>query len=192
MATAITQLASTSAGLDPAAAALSRGDDPVECYRFVVRTASSEMIERATAEMFAALDLADRHAICDRLDQSPEFRAGSDTSPTVERLRHCARRAALAESQSPGALERAVRASGSALDEALAAKVVETFVNTPTARTLLTRSRADAVTSPKASGNPRGGAADSERDPDISDEFGFERGYAGGSGFENVEFDKWI
>ena len=29
-------------------------------------------------------------------------------------------------------------------------------------------------------------------DPDFSEEFGYERGFAGGSGFENVEFDKWV
>jgi hypothetical protein len=31
-----------------------------------------------------------------------------------------------------------------------------------------------------------------DSDPDFSEEFGYERGYAGGSGFENVEFDKWV
>ena len=40
-----------------------------------------------------------------------------------------------------------------------------------------------------AAGDPGLGGSS---DPDFSEEFGYERGFAGGSGFENVEFDRWV
>jgi hypothetical protein len=59
------------------------------------------------------------------------------------------------------------------------------------------RTNVDAVsgvTPPDGAVGPTLDTARTELDPepDFSEEFGYERGFAGGSGFEKVEFDKWV
>lgn len=120
--------------LEPGAPALPPVGDSIGRYRYMVKAASPEAIERASAEMLATLEPADEERVCDRLDQSPEL-AHAEPRPGVE--------------EPPSRLAQEFFSGKGALQAAR------------------------------------------ESDPDISDEFGYANGYAGGSGFEGVEFDRW-
>jgi hypothetical protein len=157
--------------------------DLIGRYRYLVNAAPLETIERATAEMLEALSPADGERIRDRLDQFPELRADEHHVP-AQRQRRLSRSGAHAEKRRPGALERAVRAGAPAeVGDDLCLVLARAFVSTPTASAFLSRvEEADrGHTTPQ----------EPESDPDFSDEFGYVSGYAGGSGFENVEFDRW-
>jgi hypothetical protein len=157
--------------------------DPVGRYRYLVNAAPLETIERATAEMLAALPFTDAQRIRDRLDQFPELRAGAlDEAPHA--VPAFSRFGARAEKRQPGAMERALRAGVPAeVGDELCLVLARAFVSTPAGSAFL--SRLGAIDPGRARQD------EPESDPDFSAEFGFESGYAGGSGFENVEFDRW-
>lgn len=58
-----------------------------------------------------------------------------------------------------------------------APELVHAFVNTAAARTFV---------------RPAGAVDDADADADFSGEFGHVYGYAGGSGFEGTDFDRWV
>jgi hypothetical protein len=166
-------------------------------YRHMVKAAPPDVLERAIAQALTELPPAPRQRICDRLavacsayeeayEENPTLRSPSvdDGSPSLATPTRLARLAALAEKQQAGSVERALRsplpAQGATreIDDALWYGFLSAFV-----RSQATRAFFSAVT-------PRDESLDG--DSDFSEEFGYKEGFAGGSGFEKDEFDKWI
>ena len=165
-----------------AAEAIPPSGDPIARYQYVVNTAPLETIERATAEMLDALSPADGERIRNRLDHFPELR-GVEPEEDSRAPVLLARFGARAEKRRPGALARAVRTGVSdRVGDELCSVLARAFVSTPAARAFLS----------EAADEGRSSQMEPESDADFSEEFGCESGYAGGSGFENVEFDRWI
>jgi hypothetical protein len=167
----------------------------------MVKVASLDVLERAHTQALTGLRPAPRQRICDRLDvawsayeENPTLRSPSleDRSPSLETPIRLARLAALAEKQRAGAVERALRSPPPAQDtsreinDTLWLSFLSSFV----------RSEATlAFFSAGVPGNaPREGSRDHslDGDSDFSEEFGYKEGFAGGSGFEKDEFDKWV
>lgn len=164
--------------MERAASAVPPSSDVLGRYRYLVKAASAETIERATAEMFAALDSVETERIYERIDHHPEFACSEVMHSSEARVAHVAYVVGQAEWRRPGALERAGRAGlPGPMSERLCETIAAALVSTPSARAFFSRSEP--------------GPEEMEDDPDFSEEFGYERGYAGGSGFENVEFERW-
>ncbi|MFT4108416.1 hypothetical protein [Propionicimonas sp.] len=75
------------------------GSDPVERYRYLLRTASPEQIEQAHAEAFAQLDAEERRQVLQALARTEEV--PKDDSPAA-----LARSATRLEVRRPGALDQ--------------------------------------------------------------------------------------
>lgn len=151
--------------------------DSIGRYQYVVKCAPPETIEHATAELLDVLSPADRERICYWLDHFQEL----GDAGCVEALPS---RVARAETKRPRALERAVRAGVPVrAGEELWSELATAFVSTEAVRAFF--AELDARGAPRTQAEPEG-------DPDFSEEFGFMSGYAGGSGFEDVEFDRWV
>jgi hypothetical protein len=162
-------------------------------YRCMIKAAPIETLERANAQALTALPPGPRQRICDRLDaawsayeENPTLRSPSleDRSPSLATPTRLARLAALAEKQHAGAVERALRSPLPAQDttreinDALWFGFLSSFV------------RSEATLGFFSDASARHESLD--EDADFSEEFGYKRGFAGGSGFEKDEFDKWI
>lgn len=180
----LTEHRPTSPGAGQDDASIPSAADAVGRYRYVVKCAPPETIEHATAEVLDLLTAADRERICYWLDQ---FRELGDPG-CVEALPS---RIAQAEGRRPRALERAVRAGVPVrAGEDLWLELATAFVSTQAVRTFFSELNARRAAPPMPA--PPQTPTELESDPDFSEEFGFTSGYAGGSGFENVEFDRWI
>jgi hypothetical protein len=161
-------------------------------YRHMVKVAPVDVLERAITQTLTELPPAPRQRICDRLDvawsayeENPTLRSPSleDRSPSQTTPTRLARLAALAEKQQAGAVERALRSplpapeTSPEINDTLWYSFLSGFV------------RSQATLAFFSAGTARGESLDG--DSDFSEEFGYEQGFAGGSGFDKDEFDKW-
>jgi hypothetical protein len=118
-----------------------------------------------------------------------------DRSPSLEAPTRLARLAALAEKQRAGAVERALRSpppaqdTGREINDTLWLSFLSSFV-----RSEATLAFFSAGVPGDAGVPPRDSSGDHslDGDSDFSEEFGYKEGFAGGSGFEHDEFDKWV
>ncbi len=91
----------------PPAPATSPDEQAIARYRYMLRTAPPEAIERAHAEVFASLTPEQRRKVLEQLSADAPA-AERDNTPAVTDPQMLARYATRAEIRQPGALERAL------------------------------------------------------------------------------------
>jgi hypothetical protein len=158
----------------------------LERYRYMVRTAPPEALERAHEEAFAKLTPEQRRQLLHELQRSapPEERAateaeGADTPSAL------ARTATRAEYREPGAVERALRGAGggwSGFGVGLLGSFAAGFAGSLVAQSFFSSLAGVGGTE----------LHDADPEADFSNEFGQgpnDEGLAGGAGFEDDDFD---
>lgn len=167
-------------GRDPAAGPLT-DEQALERYRYLVRTAPPDAIERAHADAFAALTPEQRRqALQDMSAAVPEQERAADDDP-----RSLARMATRAELNRPGTVERAFGGAGGMLGGTLLASFAGAFVGTAIAQSLW-----DNVSGEDAGGaeSDQGGDADAGSDADAGADAGDAGGDFGGGDFGGGDF----
>jgi hypothetical protein len=178
----------------------------LERYRYMVRTAPPEALERAHEEAFAKLTPEQRRQLLHELQRSAPSEeraateaAGADTPAAL------ARTATRAEYREPGAVERALRSAGGGLNGggwggglggSLLGSFAAGFAGSLVAQSFFS-TLAGVGGADENQGDPSADLSNQElhgADPeaDFSPEFGQganDEGLAGGTGFEDDDFD---
>jgi hypothetical protein len=185
------------------AAARSATEDAsaLERYRYMVRTAPPEALERAHEEAFAKLTPEQRRLLLHELSRSapPAERAATEAAG-ADAPSELARTATRAEYREPGAVERALRGAGGGLSSGVGSNLLGSFA-AGFAGSLIAQSffstlagvggADDNLADPEAEPNHRE-THDADPEADFSPEFGQGsdgEGLAGGAGFDDDDFD---
>jgi hypothetical protein len=151
--------------------------DALGRYHYMLTVAPIEAIEQAATAALSKLEPAARLSLYDRLTTAPsEVGKTQHAATRTGDASQLARLALQSEQRRAGAFEAALRSL-----ELGGAGAFSTFVY----NFLGSPAGAAFFASIAASASER------EQDPDFSQEFGNDEGFAGGSGFEHDAFDKW-
>lgn len=170
----------------------SEDERALERYRYMMQTAPPETVELAHAEAFAKLTPEQREQLLSRLVESaPEAERSLAQTADASNPRSLARFATHAELGRPGTMERALGGAGFAgFGGSLLSSFAAGFLGSMVAQSFFAH-MSDAGAAGATSGESTAGDS-AGADGDFSEEFGQgpnDEGIAGGTGFEDDEFD---
>lgn len=159
-------------------------DRAIERYRYLLRTAPPEQLERAHEEAFAQLTPEQRREVLERLSaETPEAER-----PTADDPRSLARTATRAEMRYPGTLERSLGAGGrgvgmgGVVGGSLLGSVAGVFIGTAIAQQMLAEDPAGDPGADESAGD-HGGEAGTDHQAYGGESGGFDGGGFDGGGF---------